>query len=176
MGRAGFSSSQGLGGVGGCLWHQGCLWPQLFLSVRGAGRAEGHRLGHATAKSWHGAPVLTAALLCWGVSGAVGTPGFTTKRLAPWRLLARVSFAGWPGWQERGSAGDAPLLGKAGVPRVAGHPAGCAGSARGAAASGERFLAGAERSGRETRAGIARLRESLCRPAEPLRRHGGACR
>lgn len=116
MGRAGFSSSQGLSGVGGCLWHQGCLWPQLFLSVRGAGRAEGHRLGHATAKSWHGAPVLTAALLCWGVSGAVGTPGFTTKRLAPWRLLARVSSLAWMAGAQGGVQGMRLSSGKPAFP------------------------------------------------------------
>lgn len=82
-------------GPGGCLRHQGCLWQQLLLSVGEAGSAEGHGLGRANVKSWHGAPVLTAALLCWGVSGATGMPGFTTKRLAPRRLLARLSWLAW---------------------------------------------------------------------------------
>lgn len=91
-GHGGLTSSQGLIGVGGCLWHQGCLWQQLLLSLGEAGSAEGHRFGRANVKSWHGAPVLTATLLCWGVRRAVGMPGFTTKRLAPWRLLARVSW------------------------------------------------------------------------------------
>lgn len=39
MGHADLGSGQGLTGVGGCLWHQGCL--AAAVPVRGRGRQRG---------------------------------------------------------------------------------------------------------------------------------------
>lgn len=106
-----------------------------------------------------------------GVRRAAGTPGFATKLLAPWSLLGGGACR--PGWQERGNDRDAPVPGS---PRLPGIPA--AAEARSRLSPGREggggirgaLPGGAERGGsrpgrEETPAGIARLRETLSRPA-----------
>lgn len=106
-------------------------------------------------------------------------PAFTTKPLAPWRLLARGSLLAWTGQSLGGaSARDSrrsSTAGPAGHPALAGLGAepGGRGAARGAGGGRRRHpgsaswrrRGGARPGGQEARAGIAQLRETLSRPA-----------
>lgn len=164
MGCAGLTSSQGLIGAGGCLWHRGCLWQQLLLSVRGRQRG-GALIRTCQREKLARSPRADGSPIVLGCYEGCGHARLYTKPLAPWRLLARVSLPAWiAGQGECQRCGSPPrTAGPAGHPACAGvSPGGGRGRRHPGSAS---WRGGAGRGGQETPAGIAQLRETLCRPA-----------